>query len=1315
MAGLLTRTIAQSPVIRWILHARIRRKQYNDVVFVGDHFIQVKQVRNHGNLELVATKNDFDARIRAARTFSNVTESDDDDFLVKTEDEDRRDERTPPQCIVLTTDMNDLLFIHLADAGNGDYRFVQQSCPMPTFNRTLFQPGEHLAIDPYSRALAVAANEREVVIYSAKAKERIQHEMRTADQNWCPISAQRPLQVDGVIQHIDFLYPPLDDNGSHNEDQVILLLIIVNERRIRAEWIEWNLTSDLHHAIHHGGQPLDMSNSVPNLMIPLRNAAFLLINGTTVTKWNDILCGAATPVPMHTAADLDAAHPGASPRRPAWTNWCRPVRGSAAHNDTDYLYLIREDGQVYLFQIQQKELDTSHAGDFDCHVGSAFASLGSARDPDILAIAGDMSTGCIQSIGSWFSPLSLAERSRSATMDMELIETIPNWASVTDMVTSTLPGKAQRTRDAVFVTSGRQPYGAITELRRGLEARLSAYFELEGLRSVTGVWALPFASVGHILLLLSSPAGTRLLSVSADADMENIEEVDGTEIALDSEHTTLAAAITSDGKIIQITDRSICISPGTSANFEDCARIECRAGESIAAAAIDTSLSIALVARKSDSGGLACELTSYKLRSDEHYVSGDAQIQIIGSCALLSEPLALATAPRKDKAVVFVANADAQLEVFTVGHTGEIEEMASRTLLHSAEGPNLCDSIVVLQSDAQVKLSEPMYIVICGLRHGGIYTVVVDSNSKDYLGAEVMRDFSNSKVKLTQPSGDNCTAYAMSGTDTCLLTWDGKGISSLQIQSIWTSDKLRPELPQGAVAACNHMPPEHLLSSPDLAGSLVMISGDEFLVTTLERTPTTVPRQITVSGTPNRLIYAEEQRCLVSAAMKYDTKAFPSSMPHGKPEERRQIWPVIDFVSSRSSAPSYTYEMQPGERVYALLEWSYKQSEDKKYSFILVGGSYTRASGSVRGRITFLQPSNKSWEVVNVKEGRSLNFDAPVYALALLDDLTFIACTGRNIVASRFSEGERKWEQICAPVQIASPGVYITTTGPVAYISSNADSMVKATLIEQTTSGEQGSEGQYHYKLQVQTMGPRAESLLSHLVLPPASEVAATQARQETQNVTSALMMTKYGQVVALKHDSSKRINAGDLLFEAQLPRSLTRIRQCYIRPRWKADPPDGVIIDNLLGCAADGTLVGIALLSQDLLRRLSWLQRLCEWSGEISPHSWQMPAYSVTEGMYARDERAMPAGLIGGGRREDVVMRTSKPRLQDGHVDGDVLARLLEGGNEKAKDRLRRVMEEIAAREDRAGEWMRAHLEMDIETMEEVVEVLQRLLDMWM
>ena len=1284
--GVLTKTVVQSPVARWIIHARIRRRQYNDIVFVGDDFMHVKQVKELGHLEHIATKNDFDARIRAAKAFNNETQDPDEELFVKREYEEASTEETiPPQCLVLTLDTNDLLFICVVADDVGGYRFIHQACPMPTFDRILFQPGEHLAVDPDSRALAVAANEREVVIYSAKSKASITNQLRTRDRNWCPIAAQRPLQVDGVIQHMDFLIPRSDD-----DDHIILLLILIDQSKTKAAYIDWYLTSDLHSAQIHPALPLDNAGSAPNLLVPLRNASFLLINNE-IKRWKNILSGSIVGETVD-LSDTESYCPGASPKKPLWVNWCRPIRGQGARDDVDHLYLVREDGLVYLIQAG-REIVSSHAGEFGCHVGSAFASLGDSLSPDILAVAGDMSSGRVHSIGNWGTPRHLAERSRLDTMEMDLVETIPNWATVTDMVTSSLPGKSQRSRDGIFVTSCRQPHGAITELRQGLEARVSIYFELEGLRNVTDVWALPLAAVGHILLVLSSPAGTRMIDVSADAAMEEIEEVDGSTLALDSGSQTLATAATIDANLIQITRKSVCVTPGASANFEDSAKIEFDDSSTILAAAIDIDQSYVVTAERSKSFSTGFALVYYALRRNDEIPSGEAQLQRKIPFDITYEPLCVEVLKSGTfGSVILCTSADGVLSALALGKYG-ISEILTQTRI-SSSSQDLCDNIAIIRSTKP----DGRYLVVCGLRDGKLRATMVDEGDDFSFQDDYVVDFSQSAVKLTQQADDRSVAYAMSSSDMCLLSWDGQSVSSLNIQSIWTSDKNRPELAQGSVVACTRMPAAHLLSSPDLAESLIMVSGDEFLVTTLDRRPGPVPRQIPVNGTPNRLLYAEQQRCIVCASLRYDVRTFPSSSSHSRTKERRQIFPVIDFVPARSSQASFTYEMQSGERIYALLEWSFKLSEDKTYSFILVGGSYFKSSGSQRGRITFLQPVNKNWTVVDVKEGRKMTFGAPVFAMALLDELTYVACVGRNVMVYRFSVDDRKWEQLCEPFQLSSPGLHLSTHNPFIYVSTAKDSLFTL-IFRYHGDDEEPSRSYFRYYLLDDTVPPRADTPLTHI-------------RPIDDDLT--LVSTKHGQLIGLGPPSNTsnltKSRSNEMLFEAELPRSLTRMRQCNTKPRWKAGPPDGVRHCNIVGCAADGTLMGVAVLEEHIWRRLSWLQKLCEWSEEISRHSYQSPLYSVSEQTYARNERGLPIGL-GRGGETDIVMVTSRSKFNDGHIDGDVLVRVLQKGG---AEMLKKVVREQARRDDRAGEWIKEHLGEELEAVDDIIEVLETVLDCW-
>ena len=151
---------------------------------------------------------------------------------------------------------------------------------------------------------------------------------------------------------------------------------------------------------------------------------------------------------------------------------------------------------------------------------------------------------------------------------------------------------------------------------------------------------------------------------------------------------------------------------------------------------------------------------------------------------------------------------------------------------------------------------------------------------------------------------------------------------------------------------------------------------------------------------------------------------------------------------------------------------------------------------------------------------------------------------------------------------------------------------------------------------------------------------------------------------------------------------------------------------EHIIGCSADGSIVGIAIIDEDLWRRLSWLQRLCEWSERLSPLSHEAPAYSDADGTFGRHERLMPVGL-GNKRQDELVMRTERDKLADRHVDGDILARLLKDGD--PAETLREVMRKVGARDNRAGEWMRAHMEEEMASVYEMVATLRRAMDCWM
>ncbi|KAK3661159.1 hypothetical protein LTR56_000282 [Elasticomyces elasticus] len=1291
-AGVLTKTVVRSPVIHWILHARIRHKTLNDAVFVGNDFVHVRQVGQQGHLEHIATKDDFDAQIRAAAVFKVDPDPFYEDFLVKIEDGTAAHKSAAPDLLVLTLSTNDLVFIYLEVQSDGSLQFVQQTLPLPTFDHILYQPGEHVAIDPHYRALAVAASEREVIIYSAKPRASVAQQIRSGDQKWCPVAAQRPLQVDGIIQHIDFLIPPDDD-----EDHIILLLVVIDRLKTKAIWIDWNTATDLHQAQIHRGEPLSSIKTVSSMLVPLRNAAFLVITGNDVRRYKNILTGSISGIPLGSLVDeTDDDHDGNSPLRPLWASWCRPHRHRGASREKDHIYLVREDGLVlYIYVMVEGTISNLSAGHLRCHVGRAFASLGDTEGPDILAVAGEMSTGRVVSIGHW--PSTNGARVNNLgwqeTMEMGLIQDIPNWASSADMVASRLPqshGRMVPSRDGLYMTSGRQPHGSITEIRYGLEAR-STRVELEESQVVTAIWAVPMASNGSLLVLMATPTSTMVYELDASGD-ETAMISHETE-ALDLQYRTLEAAITAEGNILQVTEHSICETTSLVANFEDTTILRCDSGDSIKAAAFDSGCDYLVTAQWRKGAHI---LSCLQLPLSTHSNSmADADDSADWSLPLPSAPLTIAVALMGNKTIAAVATSEHG--VILCGVTLHSMKEICRIMPQRVQDlPNLCDHLVLLRNNVTSDI-----MLVCGLRDGRLHTTVLtigDNGELHTVNAHTVV-FGQSTVRVVAMANQPSQACVMAGPDTCLLQWNGRNADSLCIESLWYSDKDHPGLAQTAVVGCAQVPASDYLAAQHIVGSLAMVSGGHFLLSVVDTTPTAVPRQLEVSGTPNRLIYAEQQKCMVVASLRTGLRAISTN---GRTDEKRQIWPVIDFIPSRDSQASYAHDLQPGERVYALLEWSFKEV-DKTYAHILVGGSYVKRNGTPGGRISFLQPSHIGSEAASVRSGTSSRFDAPVYALSLYDDLTYVVCYGRFVSLYSFSPKERKWEELCRPLPLANSGVYITVAAPLIHVSTMEDSMITLQLV--ATPNEDGIAA----KLVLVASSPQADRALSHLVL----SLPGADAGEHNQ---VALVSTSDRKIVGLScrapNDSvSRRPIADRLLFEADLPRSFTRIRQSDIRPPWKSPLSHGVLLDNIIGTANDGTVLGIALLGNDLWQRLFWLQRMCEWTNHLSPHSWQIPPYSAADSSYDRNERPLPIGINGNAHGDEVMLRTSVDIPTDKHIDGDVLARLLQRGGAQT---LERMLRETAEHDDQAGTWMREHLDDELAAVSETIEMLRSVLDRW-
>lgn len=281
--GILSRTVVRTPVLNSIIPARLRHKDRNDVVYVHEDYIEIVEVRNNGQeLRHIATKADFGSRIRAARilgaprqprfddsyvngksfSFTDRVKSVSNTPLVKNEQPESNNgvapqpSLVPPHILALTLEAPELVFLFATQEADG-VRFSTRNRPLPSNRSFLEQPGKHIAVDPNSRALAVAACEGMFLLYALKAMDRIRQEFVVSGGEFDPIVEERVLPVDGVILRMEFLHPPADDH-----DHVLLLLVVSKNRRTRLFCYEWDCSTSLRTAgLKVRGQRLPQGNS----------------------------------------------------------------------------------------------------------------------------------------------------------------------------------------------------------------------------------------------------------------------------------------------------------------------------------------------------------------------------------------------------------------------------------------------------------------------------------------------------------------------------------------------------------------------------------------------------------------------------------------------------------------------------------------------------------------------------------------------------------------------------------------------------------------------------------------------------------------------------------------------------------------------------------------------------------------------------------------------------------------------------------------------------------------------------------------------
>ena len=598
--------------------------------------------------------------------------------------------------------------------------------------------------------MAVAAFEGSLVLYALTSMDEMRRDVEVAGdirgENFLPVrevsamrrllmivarlmsprNKERHIVIDGVILKMEFLHPP---ESEQNKNHVILLLVIFKNRKSKLVCYEWDCSTSLVTAALKGpGQVLHEDEQLPLFLVPLKKStAFMLVSEKRLAVYRDILTGPAKPHVLFLHNQEPPQEPGSSKHLPIWTQWARPMRNKAHTQIEDNIYLCREDGVVHFLEIKDKigiMLDATHkAGFLGTNINTSFAAidmgfkgniadeLEDAESVDMLIAGGDMSDG-----GRWsFGAREVAHR----------IDIIRNWTPLLDLTATDGAKTAGRNFGPVdhvsssvqgptrfFACTGIGSYGRITEIRYGIEAVRKSDLKLYELAQIgiTQVWVLNETD-GGILVLLSYPTHTSLCIWGTD---EALDSIDGTDYEIDYDARTIAAGMSAEDLIVQVTENSVRASKSQMEAFDLQANIlaACvRRSENN-----DTQMNLIVAVRDED--GMYLRLGYFDTTGQQIVYR-----PIGGPVKLTSEPVSVSLEFIGDEYFAIVGTLESTLQMFRVNPKGSI----APAFQYTWDGEfAVCDSLAVLTMQSRSNIE---HLLVCGLRNGAVETLRINLKS----------------------------------------------------------------------------------------------------------------------------------------------------------------------------------------------------------------------------------------------------------------------------------------------------------------------------------------------------------------------------------------------------------------------------------------------------------------------------------------------------------------------------------------------------------------------------------------------------------
>ncbi|RKF64851.1 putative thermotolerance protein [Erysiphe neolycopersici] len=1157
--GILTQTVIHSPLVNQILVARFRQSTVNDdVAFIGNDFVQIKELHQDGFLYDVIRKDGFESRIRNAQVVGSLREFE-KEFESSSDVEEsihldltrqsslHIKKKLPPQFLALQLYSGVLIFIGILVDGQGKMKWISSRHKIAKSAHNL-QAGMHFVVDSSAQYLAVGCSEAILTILSLFSRRSLEKKYEISNQLHF-VEKEYQVFTDGAILKMDFLRPS-------STEQVDTYLIVITSIKGKTRVILYYWEVCINPTIIYSSQPkrhlLHEQRKLPLLLIPLFvKSSFMLVYDSFLDVYQGSLEGnlIAKEYELSFQPPLQFFH---GQTIPLWVTWARPPRLPSHRISKDDIYLIREDGLISYIEV---DVDAEGLISSDVKIAELALSCGTAvaclnyegvdlkkTGGDLIIIGGDSSNS-----GTY---MILPRQSA------EPCEPIINWYPAQDFVTTNSyqeygllgAGSIQKVEsripcpDQIFTCSGKGKSGVITEHRHGIEAKIGLSLKYNS--TIIQSWVFhemvsndPNQS-NRILFLLALGDSSAVLHLKNDGS--EISELGDDSTKFDLRFNTINAA-QRNNRIVQVTEKSIMISEDHTEQIYNAYEL------------LMVNLDHGIV----DHGEII-----HNAVIKDNFVLFTTSVQNVTYIQLLAFGKFQSELGLKDPGLALLNARICSLGKFT-SHitcltTCEIDSL-HYALLNEWDGE--CNTLIFLpfnnesrkilrvtdeasqdfQMEAIISISTQNLnakdlLIICGSRDGLLFTFQLQGCAF-YMKLSRYDRIGATSVYITKDEYSIYGYFVICDFNLYGLipkslyeAHSRNDIESFTIHRFWITDAKNPGLIQPDIFSVANQP---VFRSDKRNRDFLISTKSDLILASLCSKPEAIPRQIKLGGTPTRLFYSNSLEVII-VGMLMNGK---STLKFIDPSSGKDLSLAIDH-HTKEPVEFVSGLGHFNERIFRLFEWTYIKDE-RQWNFIVISTSQGRVliisvdakvlnSQKLRKSLSLEQRKTRKRSKIAYYTRYKFRESKPAYSVVGYPD-GLLWCAGNKLFCDALSLVDKRFKR-SAQYELPSPATNLIYEDGMIYALTMSHSLEILKLIKNNSGVVQI----------IRTHGDQVtRPTLSHSIF-----------KSEFENLVH-LVSDKQGKVVGLLSTKNAIMDTLETLFEAQVPESIIKFRYGRCRPKW--------------------------------------------------------------------------------------------------------------------------------------------------------------------